>query len=240
VSGLRKTGNGGSKVSRVGENIKRLRMNSNMTQKQLAKKLGVAESFINEVETGKKVINEAMISKMSKVLGKEINDIGMSVEEQVAQEVEVKPSVMKRDITSKKQEDVQEVWNSAFGSVMKNVPVYKYDLGKAVQSKLLPVQGNKIEGYSQDKVFFLEIEDDDMIGFRIAKGDIAFVHQVSEPENNSICLIEYNSERVIRQIKKLDNSKLLLISNKGSLRTETASIKEIKIIGKLDRVEIKL
>lgn len=233
-------GNGGTKVSRVGENIKKLRINSNMTQKQLAKKLGVAESFINEVETGKRVINEAMISKISKVLGKEINDIGMSVEEQVSQEVEERPLVPKRDITPKKQEDVQDVWNSAFGSVMKNVPVYKYDLGKAVQSRLLPVQSNKIEGYSQDKVFFLQIENDDMIGFRIAKGDIAFVHQISEPENNSICLIEFNSERVVRQIKKLDATKVLLISNKGSLRTETANVKDIKVLGKLDRVEIKL
>lgn len=233
-------GNGGTRVSRVGENIKKLRINSNMTQKQLAKKLGVAESFINEVETGKRVINEAMISRISKVLGKEINDIGMSVEEQVSQEVEERPLVPKRDLTPKKQEDVQDVWNSAFGSVMKNVPVYKYDLGKAVQSRLLPVQSNKIEGYSQDKVFFLQIENDDMIGFRIAKGDIAFVHQISEPENNSICLIEFNSERVVRQIKKLDATKVLLISNKGSLRTETANVKDIKVLGKLDRVEIKL
>jgi transcriptional regulator with XRE-family HTH domain len=233
-------GSGGTRVSRVGENIKRLRMNSNMTQKQLAKKLGVAESFVNEVETGKRVINEAMISRVSKILGKEINDIGMSVEEQVAQEVDERPAVQKRDIAPKKQGDVQDVWNSAFGSVMKNVPVYRYDLAKVIQSKLLPVQSNKIDGYSQDKVFFLEIEDDDMIGFRIAKGDIAFVHQVSEPENNSICLIEYNGERAVRQIKKLDNTKVLLISNKGSLRTETASIKDIKVLGKLDRVEIKL
>lgn len=233
-------GNGGIKVSRVGENIKRLRMNSNMTQKQLAKKLGVAESFINEVETGKRVINEAMIARVSNIFGKEINDIGMSVEEQVAQEVEDRAALPSKNITSQKQEAVQDVWNSAFGSVMKNVPIYKYDLGKAVGSKLLPVQSNKIEGFSQDKVFFLEIEDDDMIGFRIAKGDIAFVHQSSEPENNSICLIEYNSERVIRQIRKLDNSKALLISNRGSLRTETVNLKEIKVIGKLDRVEIKL
>lgn len=233
-------GNGGTKVSRVGENIKKLRLNSNMTQKQLAKKLGVAEGFINEVETGKRVINEAMISRVSNILGKDINDIGMSVEEQVSLEVEDRTSLPKKSAIPQKQEAVQDVWNNAFGSVMKNVPIYRYDLGKAVGSKLLPVQGNKVDGFPQDKVFFLEVEDDDMIGFRIAKGDIAFAHQISEPENNSICLIEYGSERVIRQIKKLDNSKVLLISNKGILRTETATLKEIKVIGKLERVEFKL
>ncbi|MEL7597913.1 MAG: S24 family peptidase, partial [Clostridiaceae bacterium] len=75
---------------------------------------------------------------------------------------------------------------------------------------------------------------------RISKGDIAFAHITHEVQNNSICLIEYNGERKIRQIKKLDNTKLLLVSNKGSLRTETVGIKEIKVLVKLDRVEIKL
>jgi transcriptional regulator with XRE-family HTH domain len=40
-------------LSRVGERIKEARLKSNMTQKALAKKLGVAEKYINEVELGK-------------------------------------------------------------------------------------------------------------------------------------------------------------------------------------------
>jgi len=86
----------------------------------------------------------------------------------------------------------------------------------------------------------VRIENDDLIGFRIAKGDLAFANLTSEIENNAIFLLDYNGERVLRQIKKLDANKLLLISNRGSLRTETASPKEIKIIAKLNRLEIKL
>ena len=37
-------------MSRVGERIKEAREKSGMTQKALAKKLGVAEKFVNEVE----------------------------------------------------------------------------------------------------------------------------------------------------------------------------------------------
>jgi transcriptional regulator with XRE-family HTH domain len=227
-------------VSRVGENIKRLRNEAGLTQKTLAKKLGVAESFINEVESGRKVINESLISRISKVLGKEINDIGMSVEEESSRE-EMQPSKsFKTDIKPKKVEEVQEVWSSAFGSVLRNVPVYDYNMTKAKSTRLLPVQNNKIEGYAQDKVFYLEVENDDLIGLRIAKGDIAFAHSAHELENNGVFLLEYSSERVIRQIKKLDNTKVLLISNRGSLKTETANIKEVKVIAKLDRIEIKL
>ncbi len=222
-------------MSRVGEKVKSIRISTGMSQKQLSKKLGVSESFVNEVECGRKIINQNLIDKISKVLGKDINDITMSFEDQAYEEEKGK----KYSIEPKK-EAVKDVWNQAFGSVLKNVPIYKYDLKKAISFKQLPLINNKVEGYAQDKAFYLEIEDDDMIGFRIAKGDLAFAHSTHEVENNTICLVDYGNIRSIRQIRKLDNNKVLLISNKGSLRTETAEIKELKIIAKLDRVEIKL
>lgn len=222
-------------MSRVGEKIKNIRNSIGMSQKQLGKKLGVNESFVNEVENGRKIINQNLIDRISKVLGKDINDITMSFEEQVFEEEK-----NKKYSAAPKKEAVKDVWNEAFGSVLKNIPIYGYDLQKAISSKQLPLINNKVEGYSQDKVFYLQIEDDDMLGFRISKGDLAFAHSTHEIENNSICLIEHGSKRVIRQIKRLDNNKVLLISNKGSFRTETAEIKEINIIAKLDRVEIKL
>lgn len=231
-------------MSRAGEKLKEIRMNLGLSQKQLAKKLGVAESFINEVEQGRKILNESLINKLSKLVGKDINDINMSIEEEVSREdVDVKEKNIKvnRINTDKTiNNEINDVWNNALSSVLKTIPIYKYNLKDVVGSKQLPVMSNKIEGYAIDKVLYLLIEDDDMIGFRIAKGDIAFAHITHEIENNAICLVEYNSERVIRQIKKLDNNKILLISNKGSLRTETAYIKDVQVIAKLDRLEIKL
>ncbi|MEL7598249.1 MAG: helix-turn-helix transcriptional regulator, partial [Clostridiaceae bacterium] len=45
-------------MSRIGDKIKEVRLSSKLTEKQLAKKLGVAESFIKDVELGRKVANE--------------------------------------------------------------------------------------------------------------------------------------------------------------------------------------
>jgi transcriptional regulator with XRE-family HTH domain len=222
-------------MSRVGENIKNTRNSIGMSQKQLAKKLGVAESFINEVESGRKIANQSLIDRLSKVLGKNINDITMSFEEEVYKEEKTQ-----KFSSEPKKESVKEVWSEAFGSVLKNVPVYRYSLDKAISWKQLPLINNKVEGYAQDKVLYLEIEDDDMIGFRIGSGDLGFAHITHEIQNNTICLIDYNNGRAIRQIRKLDNNKLLLISNKGSLRTETVDSKDIKVLAKLDRIEIKL
>lgn len=228
-------------MSRVGEKIKKARLESSLSQKQLAKKLGVSESFINDVESGKKIINEALISKVSKVLNKDINDISMSFEEQALEEKVEKKVYAPREATNKKsKEAVNEVWSEAFGEVLRNVPVYDYSMARVLEFRKMPVIDNKIEGYGQDKVFFLSIQDDEMIGFRMSKGDIAFCHSIKDIENNSICLIEINGERVIRQIKRLDSNKILLVSNKNNLKTETLQAKNIKVIGRLDKVEIKL
>ncbi|MCM0647875.1 XRE family transcriptional regulator [Clostridium swellfunianum] len=234
-------------MSRAGERLQNIRTQLGLSQKQLAKKLGVAENFINEVEQGRKILSEALINKLSKLTGKDINDITMSIEEEASrEEVDIKSDAVRVNrvastkASNKELPKVNDVWSDALNSVLKTIPVCKYDLKETVGSRQLPVVSNKVEGHALDKVIYLLIEEDDMIGFRIGKGDIAFAHLTHEAENNAICLLEINGERVIRQIKKLDNSKVLLISNKGSLRTETAYIKDINVIARLDRVEIKL
>ena len=60
-------------MSRVGETLKAARLQSGMTQKALAKKLGVAEKYINEVEMGRKVVQENFIDKVAKVLKIDLN-----------------------------------------------------------------------------------------------------------------------------------------------------------------------
>ncbi|ABG87245.1 XRE family transcriptional regulator [Clostridium perfringens] len=223
-------------MSRVGERIKEAREKSGMTQKALAKKLGVAEKFVNEVETGRKIINESLISKVSKVLNTDLNDINMVVTDEELQ----KELKAEKQLRQTKPADVNEVWNQAFGSVLKNVPIYDYSLAQVKGYKQLATASNKIDGHTANKVFYLKIENNDMTGYRIQENDLALCYSIKEIENNSICLVEFNGKRVIRQIKKLDNVKALLISNNGSMRTETANIKEVKAIAKLYRIEFDL
>ncbi|MGV1063577.1 S24 family peptidase [Clostridium perfringens] len=223
-------------MSRVGERIKEAREKSGMTQKALAKKLGVAEKFVNEVETGRKIINESLISKVSKVLNTDLNDINMVVTDEELQ----KELKAEKQVRQTKPAEVNEVWNQAFGSVLKNVPIYDYSLAQVKGYKQLATASNKIDGHTANKVFYLRIENNDMTGYRIQENDLALCYSIKEIENNSICLVEFNGKRVIRQIKKLDNVKALLISNNGSIRTETANIKELKAIAKLYRIEFDL
>jgi transcriptional regulator with XRE-family HTH domain len=221
-------------VSRVGENIKQAREKSGMTVKALAKKLGVAEKFLNEVEMGRKVASEGLIDKAAKVLKADLNDISMVVTDEI---------LMEEKKTFKeipKKNENSELWTDAFSSVLRSVPIYSYSLSNKKGTKEMPVHSNKIDGYPQDKVFYLEIEDDEMNGFRMLKGDIAFAHSIKEVSNNGFFLIDYKGQRKIRQVKVLGNSKVLLVSNAGNLLTETMELKEIEVIAKLEKVEIML
>lgn len=222
-------------MSRVGEKIKNARTSTGMSEKQLAKKIGTSENFIKDVECGRKIINESVMDKISKVLGKDLNDVTMSFEEEVFKGESIKGEQNKKPI-----ESVKEVWNDAFSSVLKTVPIYGYDMNKVLGGRQMPIMNNKIEGHAKDKALFLKVEDEDMTGYRISKGDVAFGYITHELENDSISFVEYKGERHIRQIKRLDSSKILLISNGNTLQTQTATMKEIKVLVRLEKLEIKL
>lgn len=235
-------------MSRIGEQIKEARNIQKLTQKQLAKKVGVAEKYIQEIEAGTKIINQDILDKIIKAVDAPINDsvifenYNEVKEEKQNENVKFsKPSKISEKVNDiKNQPEIQEVWSNALSGVLADIPVFDYELSKKLYTIQLPIISKKVEGYSVDKVLYIKIMNNDMSGFRICENDIAFCLNSHEVCNNTICLLEYNREKIIRQIKKLDNNNLLLISNSGSIRTETASIKQINILAKLLKVEFTL
>lgn len=222
-------------MSRIGSEISRLRKEAGMTQKQLARMVGVTERFIDEVEGGKRVMNSDLISRVSKALRQEAGKLELYDEADIRLRPE--PDKTVRTVIEK---PVQEIWTDALAGVIMTVPVYGYAMDKAVATKQLPIIANKVEGCPKDKVFYLMVEDNEMSGFRIMKGDLVLSCSVHEIEKDGIYFIEYNSRKTLRQIRRLDKEKLLLIGNSGSLSTETVSAKEVRVIARLLRVEISL
>ena len=230
-------------MSRVGEKLKEARLKSGLTQKVLAKKLGVSDKFINEVEIGKRVVQENFIERASKLLNVDLNDISMVVTDEALMEERKEEKAREKEnkkVSPKTLGETSEVWTEAFSSVLKKVNIYDYSLNNVLGDKELPNYSGKIEGFPVDKVIYLKVSDNDMSGFRIMKGDLAFGHLVKEVSNNGVFLIEYKEKRIIRQIKLLGNSRALLISNEGSVRTETVELNSLKVIAKLERIEFNL
>lgn len=223
-------------MSRVGEKISNIRRGKGLTPKQLAKMMGVSEKFVIDIESGKKIVSDDLIRKAAKILGEEINELNV-----ISPESDLPREDKKSQDTSKVSPvKIQEVWSDALESVLKAVPVYDYSLCRIIHTKNMPVVSNKIEGYAKDKVFYLEIQDNDMIGFRIMKGDLAFCYMTGELQNNAFYLVEYSGNKVVRQIKKLDSQKVLMIGNNGKMTTDTAQLGSIKILARLVTLEVKL
>ncbi|MGL4773038.1 MAG: helix-turn-helix domain-containing protein [Clostridium sp.] len=228
-------------MSRVGERIKEARLKANITQKVLAKKLGVAEKYINEIELGRKVAQESFITKASKVLGVDLNDISMVVTDEALMEERKTQEYSFKSKTNKSTKiEKNELWTDAFASVLKKVPIYDLEIKDIRGYKELPIYSNKVEGHSQDKVIYLEVTTDEMVGFRMAPGDKLFAHFIKEVNKNGFYLIAYNGQRKIREIKKLDGNKALLLYNRGSVMTETVDLRSIEVIAKIERIEITL
>ena len=228
-------------LSRVGEKIKEEREKSGISQKVLGKKLGVSDKYINEVETGRKVPQESFIDRAAKFLKVDLNDISMIVTDEVLMEERKQDKYVEKEQKSQPRilGEASDVWTDAFSSVLKKVNIYEYSLEKVLGQRELPNYSNKVEGYPADKVLYIKISNNDMAGFRIMKGDIAFAHLVKEV-SNGIFLIEEKGKRVLRQIKLIGNSRALLISNEGSVTTDTVELNNIKAIAKLERLEITL
>lgn len=235
-------------MSRVGEKLKEAREKSGLTQKALAKKLGVAEKYINEIELGRKVAQESLIERAGKILKVDLNDISMVVtdEDLMKERIEESSSPVKKVEQTKPKVkarilgETSDVWTDAFSSVLKDVKIYDYSLKNVYGTKQLPIHSNKIEGIASDKAVYIKVADNDMSGFRLLKDDLVFGYLTKEINKSGYYLVEYNNKKAIRQIKLLNNSKALVLSNAGSVLTETIDLKSIKIIAKLTRAEIQL
>ncbi|MBQ8459218.1 helix-turn-helix transcriptional regulator [bacterium] len=58
-----------------GKRIKELRKQNNLTQEQLAEKLGVFQKQIGNIETGTTFTTMANLDKLAKILGVEVQDL---------------------------------------------------------------------------------------------------------------------------------------------------------------------
>ncbi len=242
-------------MSRLGDLIRTERLRAKMTPKQVAKKCGVAESFIVAVEAGTRIIADDQARRILKTIGLReqteadftLDDIAAtvdlaSVQPQMAQAAaKPRPRETERVATTEEKGEgvVGSVWLDALTSVLKHVPVMNAVM-KPVDHRLLPIQGGKIEGANPDKVFYFLAPDDSMRGFRIHSGDLALIVPAQSPVDGAIMLVEHNSHRFLRKIKKLDHLQVLLQSYDREYDAITANLNEVTFLGRAVKLEITL
>ena len=210
-------------MSRIGDRIKTARISKNVSLKELGRKCGVSQSYISDVESGKRIINDALIKRISSILDINLNEAMLEDEE---------PSF--------DAEGANIEWQSALSSIIKDVPVYDINMDKVLEYKHLPIVGNKIEGHNPDRLVYIKVPDNSMRGFRLRKDDLVMIALNHEFLGERLYFIEEDRAREIRHIKKLDGNNILISSQDASLKTRTCDIHGISIIGYLIKAEIML
>ena len=226
-------------MNRMAIKIKEARLKAKMSEKELAQACGQNINYILQIESGKKVINEKIAEDILKILGEKM-DFFQDVPETQAEPVVVKPIGKS---TPPKTADLgitpNDAWSGALSGVIKNFPVIEEVRGNVVASKELSIIGKKIEGVHHEKIGFVKVTDSDMPKLRIAKGDILTIHLMGEIQSQGIYFFEFGHKKLIRQLIKSQNNKVLFSRGPSEPETEV-DVKNIKVIGKVIKVEFYL
>lgn len=236
-------------MSRVGDNIRKIRENSGMSARGLAKKMGVSESFLLDVEAGRKVVNEDMIKRFSGILGKNVQDLGLdSFESAVLQEEKVlqpksqvreaKPAP--REVKAAGPKEANALWDQAFGSTLKSVPIYSPVCDKALGQRLYPVEDGRIQGIPWEKAVLLRQDSDDLVGYGIFRNSLLLGSPVKEIVQAGFYLIQFQGRNLLRRISLPGNAKALLLTKGERELSQSVALKDVKPLLQFSWVETAL
>ena len=244
-------------MSRLGDLIRLERTRQGLTHKQVARKCGVSDKYLMEVEAGTRIIADDQARRILKTIGLKqqteaeftLDDIAATVDlaqvqPRMAAAVQTakKPPKKEAELAASTEDDESvagSVWLDALQSVLKRVPVMNAVM-KPVSYQLVPVENGRIEGANPDKVFFYLAPDDSMRGFRIHRGDIVLTVPAQSPVDGAIMLMNYKEHRYLRKVKILDDRSVLLQSYDREYEAETVPINEIGFLARCVKVTFEL
>jgi SOS-response transcriptional repressor LexA len=242
-------------MSIIGTNIKKIRMKQNLSAKQLAKKCGITEAALLEIEDGKRVPTTQITKSITKALGVNIDAIEPSYFadyfEENAEPKETASANTARVLNVKADNYKQPSENTisdAFSKAVRKIPV----LGKVTVGKVLPHEGDIID-YKFEPVFqgksnnvagdafvYYMVQDNSMQGARIMKNDLALVFLTDSIRDKDIVLFTYKNNTYLRRYKAVSDGMVVLFPENPDYETFAVDKKDVKIIGKVLRVEFKL
>ena len=225
-------------MSRLGDTIRTARLKAKMTEKALGRKCGLAESYIKDLETGRKIVSDEQAQRILKVLGVE-NPISTELEVAAEPPVKLRPKPRayvlpledQVEAAKKAAEESSDAWLDALGGVVKRVPVMSPD-GLVIDHVLTPVVSGRIEGGAPDKVLYYRVPDDMLRGFRVHAGDLLLVTPAAKVEDGALMLVEYRGERQVRKLLKLDGGRVQMQAFDHEFTAEVGAAAEVKVLGR--------
>ena len=225
-------------MSRLGDTIRNARLKAKLTEKALGKKCGLAESYIKEVESGRKIVSDDQAQRILKVLGA-VSPVSTELEVAAEPPVKLRPRprayilpVEEQNAPNQQaQAESNDAWLDALGGVVKRVPVMAPD-GVVIDHVLTPIVSGKIEGGAPDKVLYYRCPDDMLRGFRVHAGDLLLVVPASKAEDDRLMLVEYEGRRMVRKLLKLDGGRIQMQAFDHEFTAAVGTVMDVKVLGR--------
>ena len=243
-------------MSRLGDLIRLERTRQGLTHKQVARKCGVSDKYLMEVEAGTRIIADDQARRILKVMGmKEHTEADFTLDD-IAATVDLQSAVPQLTRAAEKKKAVQaeakpeaaaesdpgvagSIWLDALSGVLKHVPVYNAVM-KEVGHRLVPITNGKIEGASPDKVYYFMAPDNALRGFRVQRGDLLLVVPAQAAVDGAIMLLQTPQGRVLRKIKRVNDYQAMLQKYDEAFESEIHNYNELTFVGRCVRLEADL
>ena len=243
-------------MSRLGDLIRLERTRQKLTYKQVARKCGVSERYLEEVESGRRIIQDDQARRILKTMGMQqqteadftLDDIAATVDLQSA--VPTIAKAAEKKLTKKEKHEGTDddeanapvagsIWLDALSGVLKHVPVMNAAM-KEVGHRLLPITNGKIEGANPDKVYYLTAPDNDLRGFRVMKGDLLLVVPAQAPVDGALMVLDTPFGKIMRKTVAMPNFQVMLQKFDQSCESEIVNLNSITVVGRCVRLEAEL
>lgn len=242
-------------MSRLGDLIRLERTRQGLTYKQVARKCGVSDKYLMEVEAGTRIIADDQARRILKTMGMKehteadftLDDIAATVDLQSAIPSMGKAAEPAKKSAPEKEKPVAEagapvagsIWLDALSGVLKHVPIYNAVM-KEVGHRLLPITNGKIEGAAPDKVYYFKAPDNELRGFRVQQGDLLLVVPAQAAVDGAIMLLQTPQGRVLRKVKRVNDYQAMLQKYENACESEIKNYNEITFVGRCVRLEAEL
>lgn len=231
-------------MSRLGDMIKQERLRAGWSHKQLAKKSGVSEKFLVEVEAGTRIIADTAGHAHPEGPGK---DLGVHrgtlrarpTASRAPEPVRAAPRPAPAPKKPAAPAEPTDAWVNALGGLMRAVPV-RDAAGRDVDSRILPVQSGRIEGVVAEKVFYLVAPDDSMMGYRIRKGDRVLILPATVLVDNAVLLFQSEGLYYLRKVRSRTAAACSLQWYDYEPHSEVVPAKQLTLVGRARRVEFEI
>lgn len=201
-------------MSRLGDMIRTERVKASLTPKQLAKKSGVSEKYIVEVESGNRIINDEAATRILKLMGSKTELFADMEAKETPAEVQPGTPSKRFSAYAKPQKStpaapVSDAWKEALAGNVKGLPVLDAK-GKIITRRMVVLTDGKVLGASPEKVQYFKAPDSSMNGYHIRENDYILLLPSSQPIHNKIMLIKAGENYMLRKVSIQDGNKVLL------------------------------